>query len=162
MFRIAVLTISDKGAARLREDASGPLIVEKTAEIGKVVLKSILPDDRALIAAELRRICDQDQADLILTTGGTGFSPRDVTPEATADVIDRPAPGIPEAIRARSLSITDKALLSRAIAGIRGRTLIINLPGSPKAVGESLEVVLPVLTHALGILTGQEDECGRI
>lgn len=161
MFRIAVLTISDKGAARLREDASGPLIAEKSTEIGKVVLKSILPDERALIAAELRCICDQDQADLIFTTGGTGFSPRDVTPEATTDVIERPAPGIPEAIRARSLAITDKAMLSRATAGIRGRTLIINLPGSPKAVSESLEVVLPVLTHALGILTGRENECGR-
>lgn len=161
MYRIAVLTISDKGSAGLRKDASGPLIEQKIASVGRVILTAILPDERDLIAAELRRICDERLADLILTTGGTGFSPRDVTPEATTDVIERPAPGIPEAIRARSLAMTDRAMLSRATAGIRGRTLIINLPGSPKAVGECLDVVLPVLSHGLGILTSQESECAR-
>jgi len=159
MFRIAVLTISDKGASGLREDASGPLVKEKIAVIGQVVHTAILPDERLQIADELRRICDGQTADLILTTGGTGLSPRDVTPEATNDVIERSVPGIPEAIRAKSLSKTNRAMLSRATAGIRGQTLIINLPGSPRAVDECLDVVLPVLSHALGILTSRESEC---
>ena len=161
MYRIAVLTISDKGAAGLREDRSGPMIIQKIAHVGEVVYQAILPDERVLIADELRRICDGCLADLILTTGGTGFSPRDITPEATNDVVERTVPGIPEAIRAKSLAITDRAMLSRATAGIRGRTLIINLPGSPKAAEECLDVVLPVLSHGLGILTSQESECAR-
>jgi molybdopterin adenylyltransferase len=161
MYRIAVLTISDKGAAGLRTDESGPLISQKIAFLGTIVHTAILPDERELIAAELRRICDHQLADLILTTGGTGFSPRDVTPEATNDILERAVPGIPEAIRARSLAITDRAMLSRATAGIRGRTLIINLPGSPKAASECLDVVVPVLSHGLGILTNREGECAR-
>jgi len=162
MYRIAVVTISDKGAAGLRTDASGPLIAERIRPIGAVVHAAILPDEREQIAKTLRDLCDDQTADLILTTGGTGFSPRDVTPEATLDVVERLAPGIPEAIRARSLQMTDRAMLSRATAGIRGRTLIINLPGSPKAVGECLDVVLPVLSHGLGILTNREGECARL
>jgi len=162
MYRIAVLTISDKGAAGLRTDASGPLIEAKIRPVGAIVHSAILPDEREQIAAALRALCDQQMADLILTTGGTGFSPRDVTPEATMDVVERPVPGIPEAIRARSLQMTDRAMLSRATAGIRGRTLIINLPGSPKAVDECLDVVLPVLSHGLGILTNREGECARL
>lgn len=161
MYRIAVLTISDKGAAGLRTDASGPLIEERIRPVGTVIHTAILPDEREQIAKALRALCDHQTVDLILTTGGTGFSPRDVTPEATMDVVERPVPGIPEAIRARSLQVTDRAMLSRATAGIRGRTLIINLPGSPKAVGECLDVVLPVLSHGLGILTNREGECAR-
>lgn len=161
MFRIAIVTLSDKGFAGLREDASGPMIKKKVAELGLIVHTVILPDDRAQIADELRRICDGMFADLVLTTGGTGFSQRDITPEATLDVVERLVPGIPEAMRARSLAVTDRAMLSRATAGIRGRTLIINLPGSPKAVSECLDVILPVLPHALEILIGQASECAR-
>lgn len=161
MYRIAIVTLSDKGFAGQREDVSGPVIKQKVSELGLVVHTVVLPDDRALIADELRRICDGQFAELVLTTGGTGFSPRDITPEATMDVVERPVPGIPEAMRARSLAITDRAMLSRAAAGIRGRTLIVNLPGSPKAVSECLDVILPVLPHALGILTAREGECAR-
>lgn len=121
---------------------------------------AIVPDDRQRITNQLIRMCENAQ--LILTTGGTGFSPRDVTPEATMDVIERQAPGIPEAMRAKSLEVTSLAMLSRAVAGIRDKTLIINLPGSPKAVQECLDVILPVLEHAIEILTGVAEECGSI
>jgi len=121
----------------------------------------VVPDDRDTIAANLTRMADVIGVDLILTTGGTGFSPRDITPEATLSVIDREAPGIPEAMRLKSLQITPKAMLSRAVAGIRGKTLIINLPGSPKAVSECLEVILPVISHAIEILRGDAGECAR-
>ena len=121
----------------------------------------ILPDDRKLLADEMKRMADQEGIDLILTTGGTGFSQRDVTPEATRDVAERPVPGIPEAMRHLSLSITPRAMLSRAEAGIRGQTLIVNLPGSPKAISETLEYILPSVIHGLDILKGNDGECAR-
>jgi molybdenum cofactor synthesis domain-containing protein len=161
MIRFSILVASDQGSAGQREDRSGPAIAALLKESGAELLESrLVPDERSLIAATLIQMCDRG-ANLILTSGGTGFSPRDVTPEATLDVIERQVPGIPEAMRARSLAITPRAMLSRAVAGIRGRTLIINLPGSPKAVRECLEVVLPVLDHAIAILTGTTGECAR-
>lgn len=161
LYRIAILTASDKGAAGLREDRSGPVIAAALASVGTIVTTEIVADDRATIAGQLRQWADSDGIDLILTTGGTGLSPRDVTPEATLDAVERLVPGIPEAMRAFSLTLTNRAMLSRAVAGTRGRTLIINLPGSPRAVSECLEVIVPVLPHALGILTAREGECAR-
>lgn len=160
-FRIGIVTVSDKGAAGLRPDASGPAIVALAGDLGSILPPVIVADEQDAIAAVLCELADRQGADLILTTGGTGLSPRDVTPEATLAVIDRLVPGIPEAMRARSLLLTDRAMLSRAVAGIRGRTLIINLPGSPKAVRECLGIFLPVLPHALAILTGRDGECAR-
>jgi len=160
--RAAVLTLSDSGWAGRREDASGPAVRAMAEEAGwQVVYTGLLPDDRGMLADELRRLCDEGVADLILTTGGTGFAPTDVTPEATMDVVERPAPGIPEAMRWRSLQITDRAMLSRAAAGIRGRTLIVNLPGSPRGARECLAAVLPALTHGVEILKGTAGECAR-
>lgn len=162
MYAVAVLTISDKGHAGEREDASGREIAAVAERHGySVVHYGILPDEEALISAELRRICDAGTADVIFTTGGTGFAERDVTPEATLAVVERVCPGIPEAMRAFSLTITKRAMLSRAAAGIRGKTLIVNLPGSPKAVRECLEIVLPDLGHGLDILKGAASECAR-
>jgi molybdopterin adenylyltransferase len=162
MIRVALLTASDKGAAGQRNDESGSVLREMLEAGGaEVVDYMVVPDDRLTISAQLIRMADQAGADLILTTGGTGFSPRDITPEATLDVIDRQVPGIPEAMRSKSLAITDTAMLSRAVAGIRKQTLIVNLPGSPKAVRECLEVILPVLPHAIQILKGQTGECAR-
>jgi len=161
-FTIGVITVSDKGAAGERKDTSGPLIEEMLKEIGGILNKYVIvPDDRDKIANTLRNMCDVDKLDVIFTTGGTGFSPRDLTPEATLDVIDRLAPGISEAIRMKSLSITPKAMLSRAVSGIRKQSLIVNLPGSPKGVKESLEVIMPALSHGIGILKGVEGECGN-
>jgi len=159
--RIGILTLSDKGAAGERRDTSGPLISEMVAELGEVVVSQVLPDDRTEIGALLRHWCDRERLDLILTTGGTGLSPRDVTPEATREVIEREVPGIPEAMRMQNLQRTPRAMLSRGIAGLRGGTLIVNLPGSPKAVRENLEVILPVLEHALQISTGSGSECAE-
>ena len=160
MYRAAILTASDKGYAGQRQDESGALIREIVSGFGyEVVSYQVLPDEREQLAAQMRRICDENAADLILTTGGTGFSPRDCTPEATLDVVERLAPGIPEAMRQHSLQITKRAVLSRAVAGIRNRTLIVNLPGSPKAVKENLESVLSELWHGLDILTGRGGEC---
>ena len=162
MYRAAVITASDSGYAGWREDRSGPVVRELAEKAGyRVVRSDLLPDDREKLAALMAEICDGDQADLILTTGGTGFSPRDCTPEATNDVIERPVPGIPEAMRWYSLQITPRAALSRAAAGIRGRTLIVNLPGSPKAASECLEAVLPALAHGLAILRGEAENCAR-
>lgn len=161
-WRVAVITASDKGSRGERVDESGPVIKRMIAGIGgRVVVYHVLPDVREVLAETLAALCDQGQCDLLLTTGGTGLGPRDVTPEATLDVLERAVPGIPEAVRASSLHHTPRAMLSRAVAGTRGRTLIVNLPGSPRAVQECLEVILPALPHALGILTGQEGECGR-
>lgn len=161
-FTIGVITVSDKGAAGERKDTSGPLIEEMLKEIGGILNKYVIvPDDRDKIANTLRNMCDVDKLDVIFTTGGTGFSPRDLTPEATLDVIDRLAPGISEAIRMKSLNITPKAMLSRAVSGIRKQSLIVNLPGSPKGVKESLEVIMPALSHGIGILKGVEGECGN-
>ena len=155
MKRVAVITSSDKGYRGEREDLSGPAVKEIMEAAGyEVVSVDVLPDDRGMLGSRMAEIADLGLAELILTTGGTGFSQRDVTPEATEDVIERRVPGIPEAMRAFSL-------LSRATAGIRKRTLIINLPGSPKAVRESLEVIIEALGHGIEILTGDAGECGR-
>ncbi|MGB4338301.1 MAG: molybdopterin adenylyltransferase [Bacillota bacterium] len=158
---VAVLTVSDKGSQGERVDMSGPAIDNAIASIGTVVERSIVPDEKDAISAELCRYVDELHVDLVFTTGGTGFAPRDVTPEATMAVVERLAPGIAEAMRARSLAVTPHAILSRAVAGIRGRTLIINLPGSPRACEECLEVILPALPHAIEILSGRGGECAR-
>lgn len=161
-FKAAIITSSDSGYAGEREDKSGPLIREILEGNDYEVVHSILlPDERKMLAAEMARIADEGLAELILTTGGTGFSPRDCMPEATMDVTERLVPGIPEAMRTYSMTITPRAMLSRATAGIRKATLIINLPGSPKAVRESLEYILPALEHGLEILTGQASDCAR-
>ena len=162
MKRVVVITSSDKGYRGEREDLSGPAVKEIVEAAGyQVVSMDILPDDREMLSARMAEIADLGLAELILTTGGTGFSQRDVTPEATEDVIERRVPGIPEAMRAFSLTITKRAMLSRATAGIRKKTLIINLPGSPKAVRESLEVIVDSLGHGIEILVGEAGECGR-
>lgn len=158
--KAGIITVSDKGSKGLRVDTSGPLIGEMLKEIGCEVAEYIMvPDDRQTISKELIRLSAMD-LDLIFTTGGTGFSKRDVTPEATLDVIDKQIPGIPEAMRYHSMQVTPKGMLSRAVAGIRNNSIIINLPGSSKAVKENLEVVLPVLAHAVGTLRGTDTECG--
>ena len=160
MKRAAIITASDSGYRGEREDKSGPVIREILEKEGyEVVAMELLPDDRAMLAGKMQEIADSGNADLILTTGGTGFSQRDVTPEATEEVIERRVPGIPEAIRAYSMTITKRAMLSRATAGIRGTTLIINLPGSPKAVRESLEYIIGALGHGLEILSGEATDC---
>jgi molybdenum cofactor synthesis domain-containing protein len=162
MIKAGILTASDKGSTGQRADESGRVIAELLGQIGAEAAEYIIvPDEKAVISASLIRMADELGIDLILTTGGTGFSPRDITPEATLAVIDRQVPGIPEAMRRKSLEITPRAMLSRAVAGIRNKTLIINLPGSPKGVRECLEVILPVLPHAVEILKGQAGECAR-
>ncbi|MDR2736326.1 MAG: MOSC domain-containing protein [Gracilibacteraceae bacterium] len=159
-FRAAIVTLSDKGAAGERLDRSGEVIRTKLSETGyEIVEQLILPDDRAEIEPALRRLADESRVSLILTTGGTGFSARDVTPEATLAVAERDAPGIAEAMRQNSMQITKRAMLSRGVSVIRGKTLIINLPGSPKAVEESLAYILPELEHGLQILLGLTGEC---
>lgn len=161
-FTAAWITLSDKGAQGLREDTSGPLVGQLLAEAGYDIVEEVLiPDDFDTIKKELSRLADQRQVNLVITTGGTGFSERDVTPEATTEVCDRMAPGIAEAIRAYSMTKTPRAMLSRAASGIRGKTLIVNLPGSPKAVRESLEFVIPSLHHGLEILNGRTSDCAR-
>ena len=159
--RISVLTVSDRCSRGEAEDKSGPLISELMAATATTDRYLCVPDERAQIEAALIELCDSVGSDVVFTTGGTGFAPRDVTPEATKAVVEKEVPGIPEAIRAESLKITPKAMLSRAAAGIRGKTLIINLPGSPKAVRESLAVVAPVLDHALETLSGVTLSCGK-
>ena len=161
-FTFARITMSDKGAAGEREDESGPLIDRMMEEAGYEMIESVMvPDEYDMIVSELMRLADQRRVNIILTTGGTGFSPRDVTPEATEEVCERMAPGIAEAIRAYSMTKTPRAMLSRAVSGIRGQSLIINLPGSPKAVEECLEFILPVLGHGVEILTGRTSDCAR-
>ena len=158
---VGIITASDKGYLGEREDRSGARIAEIMEAQGYTVRKKvILPDDQQMLQDEMIAMCNDD-IQLILTTGGTGFSKRDVTPEATLAVSGRVAPGIAEAIRAGSMAITKRAMLSRAVSAIRHRTLIINLPGSPKAVEESLGFVLDTLPHALGLLRGTDGECGR-
>ena len=160
--RVAIITLSDSGYAGQREDRSGPVIRAMAEEAGyEVVHTALLPDGVEPLAGELKRLCDGDLADLVLTTGGTGFSPTDLTPEATLSVVERLAPGIAEAMRWQALQITPRAMLSRAAAGIRGKTLIVNLPGSPKAVRECLEFILPALGHGLEILRGTAGNCAR-
>ena len=155
-----IICVSDRCSQGICQDKSGPLIKEILSPLGNVKQYEIVPDEKGEIEKALIYMCDDEKLDVVFTTGGTGFAPRDVTPEATKAVIKREAPGIAEAIRMKSLSITPKAMLSRAVSGIRGRTLIINLPGSPKAVRESLEVVIPVLPHAVETLSGNTLSCG--
>ena len=158
MIRAGILTVSDRGYQGEYRDLSGPLIHELLAEdlSATIALEAIVPDERSTIAGTLLTWCDEVQLDLIVTTGGTGFGPRDVTPEATLDVVERQAPGLAEAMRAASLEVTPHAMLSRAVTGIRGRTLVVNLPGSPKAVRENLQTILPALPHAVELLQGRK------
>jgi molybdopterin adenylyltransferase len=150
---MGILTVSDRSARGERPDASGPALAEVILEQGWLVSRSaIIPDDLLALRDLLASWADSDELDIILTTGGTGFAPRDVTPEATAAVIQRPAPGLAEAMRQASLQLTPHAMLSRATAGIRGQTLIVNLPGNPQAAVENLKVILPVLPHAVQLL----------
>ena len=158
MLRFAILTVSDRSARGEREDLSGPALAAAIRARGwEVAHTAILADDLPALRDTLARWADTDAYDVILTTGGTGFAPRDVTPEATLAVVERLAPGLAEAMRAASLQITPHAMLSRAVAGIRGATLIINLPGSPKAALENLEVIAPVLPHAVSLLRGDPE-----
>ena len=159
-FTAAVVTVSDRGYRGERPDGSGPVVREMLEQAGyQVVRMEVVPDEQGEIEALLRELADQGDIALTVTTGGTGFSPRDVTPEATAAVCQRMTPGIAEAMRLASLRITPRAMLSRATAGIRGRTLIVNLPGSPKAARENLEAVLPALDHGLEMLCGGPPDC---
>lgn len=160
--RAAIITASTSGYHQQREDKSGPVIREMLEEAGyEVVFTTILPDNRKILSVTMQRLADDEIAELVLTTGGTGFSQTDVTPEATLDIVERQVPGIPEAMRSLSMQYTKRAMLSRQAAGIRGKTLIINLPGSPKAVQECLEFILPELKHGLEILTGDAADCAR-
>jgi molybdenum cofactor synthesis domain-containing protein len=154
--RVGILTISDRSARGERPDDSGPLLGELAQAHFKaeIVQTATIPDELGTIRDTLAAWCDQDAMDVILTTGGTGFAPRDVTPEATRAVIEREAPGLAEAMRAASLALTPHAMLSRAVCGIRGQTLIVNLPGSPKAVRENLATIAPALPHAVQLLRG--------
>ena len=163
MYTAAVITVSDKGWRGDRVDTSGPNLCEILKNKGyHVVYTSIIPDDAEMIRAELLKCADEKQIALVLTTGGTGFSPRDITPEVTMAVIERPTPGIPEAMRAVSMQITPKACLSRSASGIRGRTLIINLPGSKKAAEENILAVIDPVGHGLEMLLGEGSaECAK-
>ncbi|MEG0773948.1 MogA/MoaB family molybdenum cofactor biosynthesis protein [Clostridium sp.] len=162
MIKVAILTISDKGFRGEREDGTGPAIKSLIENHQyKVEYYKVIPDEMEQIQKELIYICDELKIELALTNGGTGFSQRDVTPEATRNVIEKYVPGIGEVMRLRSLEITPKAMLSRAIAGIRKQTLIINLPGSPKGAVENLGFIMPALAHGIEILTGQASECAR-
>jgi molybdenum cofactor synthesis domain-containing protein len=162
MFKVAIITISDRGSKGEREDLSGPLIREMVKDLpAEVIHYEIIPDEKEVIIEALKRSSDELKADLILTTGGTGLSPRDVTPDATRRVIEKEVPGFSEAMRAESLKKTPHAMISRAICGIRGSSLIVNLPGSPKSVKENLSVILPALPHALSKLKGDPSECGQ-
>ena len=153
MYTAAVITVSDKGYLGQREDTSGPNLVRILTEKGfEVTYTAIIPDDRDMIKAELLRCTDEKGIALVLTTGGTGFSPRDITPDAAMEVIERPTPGIPEAMRAESMRITPKGCLSRSVAGIRGRSLIITLPGSKKASAENILAVIDPVAHGLDML----------
>lgn len=158
--RVAVIVSSDTGYRGEREDLSGPEIRRIAEENGYQVVSSvILPDDQRMLSDEMKKIADEDLAELILTTGGTGFSPRDCMPEATLAVVERVVPGIPEAMRAYSMQFTKRAMLSRSAAGIRKQTLIVNLPGSPKAVRECLEYIISELAHGIDILTEEASDC---
>jgi len=158
--RAAVLTISDKGSRGERVDASGPVVAQLLETIGvPVVLQTIIPDEREIIAAQLIRCADIEHFDLIVTTGGTGVAPRDVTPEATKSVIDRELPGMAEAMRMESFKKTPHAVISRAVCGIRGQTLIVNLPGSPRAAAENLQTILRAIPHTIEKIHGDPTEC---
>lgn len=160
-FRVGIITASDKGSRGERKDLSGPMIQTYMEEKGwQVISYKVLPDEEDLLCQEMIRLADEEKADVIFTTGGTGLSPRDHTPEATLRVATQNVPGIAEAIRAYSLTITPRAMLSRAVSVMRNRTLIINLPGSPKAVRESLDYCLDSLQHGIEIMRGDTGECG--
>ncbi len=162
MFKVGIITSSDKGSQGIREDVSGKVIYDMVTEFGyEVIRQVILPDEENKLSQEMIFMADELKVDLILTTGGTGFSKRDITPEASKKVFTREANGIAEAIRYNSLNITPMAMLSRAVSGIRNDTLIVNMPGSPKAVKESLEYALSSINHGLEILTGKANECAR-
>ena len=162
MIKVGILTISDKGSRGEREDLSGKVIEEVVKKInGEVKYYQIIPDEKDIIQEELIKAVDKLHLDLILTTGGTGLAKRDVTPDATLEVIEKEVPGISEIIRSESFKKTNRAILSRGMAGIRKESLIINLPGSPKGVKESLEIILKALPHGIEILKGQATECGR-
>ena len=159
LYRVGIITVSDRASQGVYEDKSGPVIKELVEEAGMEVIDClIVPDEKSEIVKKLLHFSDQRQADLIFTTGGTGFAKRDVTPEATKQVVEREVPGIGEALRSYSMTITPKAMLSRQTAGIRGNTLIINLPGSPKACRENIEYIIKPLKHGLGILSGRESD----
>lgn len=161
MFTVGILTVSDKGAAGKREDASGLLLHQLVDQLpGKVTVYQVIPDEVEEIQKQLISFCDRWKVDLVLSTGGTGLAPRDVTPEATMQVIDRLVPGMGEIMRMEGYRKNPKAILSRGIAGIRKKTLIINLPGSPRAVRENFEILLPTLPHAIEKMIGEEGECG--
>lgn len=163
MYQAAVLTVSDRSFRGERPDAGGPLVAEILENAGyKVVHTAIVPDEQTQIESALCQVADGNIAELLVTTGGTGFAPRDVTPEATIAVCDRMTPGIPEAMRYASMQVTNRAMLSRAQAGIRKGTLIINLPGSPKAARENLEAVLPAIGHGLQMLSGRPADCAKL
>ena len=162
-YTAAVITISDRSFTGEREDYAGPLICEMLLGVGfNIAYTGIIPDERELIVSELIKCADELDIALVVTAGGTGFSPRDVTPEATIDVCQRMTPGIPEAMRAESQKITNRAILARQQAGIRGQTLIVNLPGSPKAARENLSAILPSLEHGLDMLRGGSGDCAEI
>lgn len=161
-WQAAVITLSDKGAAGERKDESGPAIANRLRDAGYEVVEEVLiHDDERVLKQQLMRLCDQRQLDLILTTGGTGCSPRDITPEATLAVADKNVPGIAEAMRAESLKITRHAMISRAASVIRGKTLIINLPGSPRACMENMDVFMDTIPHAMGLLRNEVHDCAR-
>ena len=163
MFIVGILTISDKGSRGERQDKSGEVIREILSSMNvRIANYDIVPDEKELIVEKLIKWADEDNLDVVITTGGTGLTPRDITPEATLAVVDKIVPGFAEAMRADSLKKTPMAMLSRAVAGTRGQCLIINLPGSTKAVRECLEVILPALPHAVETLKGQAGECGTV
>jgi molybdenum cofactor synthesis domain-containing protein len=162
LYRVGIITASDKGSTGERQDISGARIRTIVEEHGyEVSFYQILPDEKEILQEMMRQLCDENTVDLLLTTGGTGFSMRDVTPEATTEIAERMVPGIAEAIRAYSMTITKRAMLSRGVAAIRKSTLIINLPGSPKAVEESLTYIIEEIKHGLQILKGEAAECAR-
>ncbi len=158
MMKIVIITVSDSCSEGKREDTSGPLIRQMVKSLGEIIKYEIIPDEKASISQAIKEAVDGLKAALVLTTGGTGLSLRDVTPEATREVVEKEIPGFAELMRQKSFEITPRAILSRAIAGIRGKSLVINLPGSPKAVNECLEIILPLVPHALDMIKGKGHE----